>query len=222
MSAPAGTSRIRTQRRQLNGLLLAIAALFLISAGFFYRQNYTDQLGGPISLVKLLWLDYALTAWVLVPLYFWRSEHVSPGLRSLFGWHLASFAARGLVELWMLYVTHSWIPPYGIAHNLFTMALITLRLRKLGVIAGPEDAAARHWADTIRLGLVFEISFAWLFFRAVNWDTAHRWFASDDPAFAFINGLTWVAVAAGYTDLILTMLWLRKPALKKIPEATGA
>src|SRR5207248_6344010 len=39
-------------------LLTAAAALALFSAFFYWRQNYRGQIGGAISVAKLLWLDY--------------------------------------------------------------------------------------------------------------------------------------------------------------------
>lgn len=182
-------------------LLVSAATLVALSGAFFYAQNHADHIGGPMSFAKLLWLDYALIAWFLVPTYFWRSTSVSPALRRIYGWHLTGFAIRGIVELWLLYVTHSWIPPYGIAHDLGTIALITMLLATAPRDLAPNDGAARRFLTSIRIGLMFEIAFAWLFFQAVQGQTARTWFASDDPVFRFINALTWVAVLLGYFDL---------------------
>src|SRR5436309_13418500 len=96
------------------GLLGAIAALLAVSVIFYLRQNYAGQIGGRMSLPKLLWLDYALIAWFLLPVAFWRSPRIDPALRRIYSAHPPSFAARGPVELFMLYLAIAWKPPYGI------------------------------------------------------------------------------------------------------------
>lgn len=194
----------QTQRAWLFG---AVGGLLAVSAFFFYRQNWTGQIGGQMSLAKLLWLDYALIAWIGLPVYFWRSGLVSEALRRLYGGHVALWAARGVIELWLLYVTHTWIPPYGMVHGVLTIGLLSYRGARLPTeLPAPLDGTARRFLTSIRLALCFEILFAWLFYQAVRHDTSHTWFASDRPEFAFINTLTWAVVLVAGTDL-LRVLW---------------
>lgn len=201
----------KPQRRKL-GLLGALVALGAAAVVFYRRQNRPEQLGGPMSLAKILWLNYALAAWYLVPWWFLRSGKLSWGVRRAYAAHLASFAARGAAELWMLYVTVSWKPPYGIGHDLFTLGLITTQLRG----DRERDATARPFLNSIRVALVVEVLFAWLFYRASQRESG-IYFASNDPTYQRINRLTWVAVVAAYTDLGLT-LWRERDAL--FPLAT--
>src|SRR5947207_8939496 len=146
------------------GLLGAIAALLAVSVVFYLRQNFAGQIGGRMSLPKLLWLDYALIAWYLLPIAFWRSPRIEPALRRIYGAHLASFAARGLIELFMLYVAIAWKPPYGIAHDLFNIALISALIgaarSPLRERRDPANRAARRFLTSIRLVLCCEIVFA--------------------------------------------------------------
>ncbi|MGH7845950.1 MAG: hypothetical protein ACREQW_12390, partial [Candidatus Binatia bacterium] len=124
----------------------AILALTLISLWFYYRQNFAGQIGGAMSLAKLLWLDYTLLAWFVVPFFLWRSPLIEFPLRTIYGAHLLNFATRGAVELWMLYITISWLPPYGITHDLFSIGLITgllwRRRKRLGAAYGTYHSAA--------------------------------------------------------------------------------
>lgn len=201
-------------------LTVPLVALAAVSALFYYRQNWTGQIGGPISPAKILWLDYALVAWLLVPFALWRAPGVHPGLRRIYGAHLAGFAARGAIEIWLLYGRHAWIPPYGIAHDLLTIALITVLLRRaepsLRETPDRVNREALRFLTSIRLGLCCEALFAWLFFRAVSGRTGVTWFASSDPRFAAINALTWMVVIVAYADLVrkLAALW-RAPTMKR-------
>jgi hypothetical protein len=191
------------------GFLASVFALAAISLWFYYRQNFAGQIGGAISVAKLLWLDYALLAWFIVPFFVWRSPLIDPQLRGIYGAYLANFLVRGVVELWMLYVTVSWIPPYGITHDVFSIGLVTgLLLRRRGKLCqlhDGENSAARRFLVSIRLGLVCEIILAWLFYRATE-GAIGIYFASDDPHFAFINRLTSAIVLFAYLDL-LNFLW---------------
>jgi hypothetical protein len=187
----------------------SVIALLAVSLWFYYRQNFAGQIGGTMSVAKLLWLDYALLAWFIVPCFVWRSPLIEPQLRGIYGAYLANFLVRGVVELWMLYVTISWLPPYGITHDLFSIGLVTTlllrRREKLSQLHDEQNLAARRFLVSIRLGLVCEIILACLFYRATE-GRIGIYFASDDPHFAFINRLTWAIVLFAYADL-LNFLW---------------
>jgi hypothetical protein len=198
---------------------LAVTSLF-----FFYRQNFAGQIGGRMSVAKLLWLDYAIVAWLILPFFLWRSSSLAPTLRRIYGAHLIVFAARSAIELWMLYVTISWIPPYGITQDLFSIALITGLLwwnhEELRRYHDRANQAALRFLTSIRLGLVCEIVFAWLFYRAIGGKIG-IYFASSDPVFSLINGLTWIAVFLFYPDLV-RMLWLARDGLFPLKEPAKA
>jgi hypothetical protein len=207
--------RLPVARQRNFALLLAIATLGLTSVLFYYRQNFSGQIGGKMSVAKLLWLDYAISAWLLVPFFLWRSPLIAPTLRWIYGAHLATFAVRGAVELWMLYITVSWIPPYGITHDLMAITLITSLLwcgrNEINQLNDVTNRTAKWFLSSIRVGLVCEIIFAWLFYRTTE-GRVGIYFASPEPVFATINDLTWMAVLLLYPDLVRT-LWLGRDAL---------
>jgi hypothetical protein len=107
---------------------------------------------------------------------------------------------RGLAEMYMLYVSKSWRPPYGIGHDVLCILLV------LGGLAwnhahwtGPLSAVGT-WAlalvGLVLVSLVIEIAYAVLFFRAVEGATTGEegvWFADEEQArFRRINRLTFV------------------------------
>jgi hypothetical protein len=188
---------------------LTMIALVIVSLWFYYRQNFAGQIGGPMSVAKLLWLDYTLLAWFIIPFFMWRSPLIVAALRKIYGAHLMNFVVRGVVELWMLYITIAWLPPYGITHDVFSIGLITGLLaksrRNFSQLYSGQNSAALRFLFSIRVGLVCEIVLAWLFYRATD-GRIGIYFASDDPHFSFINHLTWVIVLFAYTDL-LNFLW---------------
>jgi hypothetical protein len=203
-------------RRRLT-LLLVLAALALLALSFRHGQNVAGHIGGPISWPKLAWLSYALAAWFVVAFFFWRSEKVAPARRRAFGLHLLSFAARGLTELWLIYGAVAWIPPYGIAHDVFDIGLITAASRGAGPPRSDADRAAARFLWSVRLALCCEIVFAWLFHQAAD-ARAGVYFASDDPSWAFVNRLTTAVVLLAWSDLVY-VLWKGRDALFPVDGA---
>jgi len=154
------------------GLLYVLIVFGVCTAWFFSRQNYAGQIGGQISIVKTLWLYYAISAWIIIPIFYFHSNKTNLILSRIYKFHLISFTIRALVELWMLYVTISWIPPYGIAHDVFAISLIAFSLwyfrEKLHLIADKGNVSAKRFLYSIQIGLCIEIVFAWLFYRVTG------------------------------------------------------
>jgi hypothetical protein len=200
--------------RRTFALVLALATLAAISGWFYYRQNFAGQIGGEMSIAKLLWLDYAIIAWFILPFFLWRSPLIASNLRRIYAIHLVNFSFRGVIELWMMYVTFSWMPPYGIGHDLFSIAILTGLRRsvsgKPAPVRDPANQAALSFLTSIRLTLLCEMAFAWLFYRS-RADTG-LYFASADPSFALINRLTWIVVIFAYADLA-RILWAARKVL---------
>jgi hypothetical protein len=202
-------------RRAWHGeMLYGLCVMAAFSAAFYYRQNYAGQVGGPMSVEKILWLNYALTAWFVIPAFLLRHPDLAPPLRVILGSFLASMLGRGVIELPLIYVAFGWSPLYGIAHNLGNMALFFVLFRWLrGRLADLDDfnAGVRGFVTSIRWSLLAESVFAALFYRmAVHQDAVY--FAPPTEAFAHINALTrWVDVAV-YTSLGV-FLWRQRHAL---------
>lgn len=202
-----------------------VAALLLVGAAsvvFYYRQNFAGQVGGPISIEKSLWLNYAITAWFVIPAFLVAHPALSRPLRSVLGWFLANMLARGVVELWLIYVTFGWSPLYGIAHDVFSIVLIAVlrRRARLALAAlDPFNAAVRRFCTSIQASLGAETVFAALFFgMGVHGDAVY--FAPPTAAFAHINLLTRGVDVVVYADLALLFWRQRGPLFGR--RATGA
>lgn len=206
--------RSHTAARWHGRLLYALLVTAAGSAVFYYRQNFMGQVGGPISVEKIFWLNYTITARFVVPAFLLRHPAVDRPLRVILASFLASMVARGVVELWLIYVAFGWSPLYGIAHNVCNSALIAVLCRTLDRRAAGVDAfnaGVRRFVTSIRGSLVAECVFASLFYRMYVHQEA-VYFAAPTEAFAHINLLTrWVDVLV-YTDLGL-FLWRQRRAL---------
>ncbi|HJK95526.1 MAG: hypothetical protein CMN31_14200, partial [Sandaracinus sp.] len=196
-------------------LPLLVVGVALLGAFFHRRQNARRSLGGRISPAKAAWLTFAVLFWLGVcPLL-----ALDPALPTRWRWVLGLFAAqfwlRALVELWMLYVSKSWRPPYGIAHDAFS----------IGVVGGAALLAPGAWTgglgDLVGLGatlvllasLVAETGYAVAFHRLVEGRTTGEdgvWFADgEDPRFSTLNRITAavnVPLWAGLAALVLAVL----------------
>ena len=205
-------------------LPLLVVGVALLGAFFHRRQNARRSLGGRISPAKAAWLTFAVLFWLGVcPLL-----ALDPALPTRWRWVLGLFAAqfwlRALVELWMLYVSKSWRPPYGIAHDAFS----------IGVVGGAALLAPGAWTgglgDLVGLGatlvllasLVAETGYAVAFHRLVEGRTTGEdgvWFADgEDPRFSTLNRITAavnVPLWAGLAALVLAVL--AGPALGRGP-----
>src|SRR2546422_10677472 len=95
-----------------------MAGIAAFSTIFYCRQNYAGQVGGPMSVEKILWLNYALTAWLVIPPVLLRPPDLAPPLRVILGSFLASMLGRGVIEVWLLYLAFGWSPPFWLAHKL--------------------------------------------------------------------------------------------------------
>jgi len=195
-------------------MLYGLLAMAACSAVFYYGQNYAGQVGGPMSIEKILWLNYALSAWFVMPAFLLRRPDLAPPLRAILGAFLASMLGRGVIELWLIYVAFGWSPLYGIAHNAVNMTLFAVLVRRhRTALRGldPFNAGVRGFVTAIRWSLLAESVFAALFYRMqVHQDAIY--FAPPTEAFAHINLLTRVVDVAVYAQLI-HFLWRQRQPL---------
>lgn len=228
---------------RIGPFVAAFAALSGVSLWFFLRQNSGAQIGGAMSVPKILWLNYAIGAWFILPFFLARSPLLSQKLRRVFAAHLLNFSVRAVIELYLLYVTVSWSPLYGIAHDVFSIALIAVLARgadertvipsvsggsgREGTRSAPHAQvpryarndtatdAAYHFTWSLRITLMCEIVFAALFHRLTAAEHA-IYFASDEPRFRMINIITSVVVVAAYADLARVIARLRGRSMQEV------
>jgi hypothetical protein len=188
---------------------LAILGVTAAAVCFGWAQNTFHLAGGTISVPKVLWLNFALIVFYIVPFWLWRDDSVDPRLRSLFGWALASFTVRAPIELYIIYRTRLWRCEYGIAHDLFTLLLVSwLALRRSGAGKRAIGGAASRFIPLLQITIVVEMFMAWRF-RQVASPAAGTYFAAPTPEFNFVNRASWIAVSVLYPALAW-LLWKSK------------
>jgi hypothetical protein len=190
-------------------LALAFAALAVASVAFYQRQNSGLQLGGTISLPKMLWLSYALASWFILPLFLFNDRRLDSAVRRVFRMFWVVMMTRGALELVLIYGFQHWSPIYGISHDLFCMLLL-LRLRQ-GI--APADVLSRQalrYTGSLLVGLTAEVAFAGMFLQTGAHEQA-VYFASAEASWGYINLATSVALAFVYPDLLLTLVELYGP-----------
>jgi hypothetical protein len=165
---------------------------------FWRRQNVRAAQGGRISPPKMAWLIYAIFLWFFLCPLVALDPAVHPHLRLVLGGFGAFMWLRGGAELYMLYVSHNWRPPYGIGHDVLCLLLV---LGGLGsYLLSPTGPPTRLDTWTLCLtalvgvSLVIEVVYAALFFHAVEGRTTGEegiWFADEEQArFQRINRIT--------------------------------
>ena len=102
-----------------------------------------------------------------------------------------SFAARGVVELVVLYLTRDWRCIYGISHDAFT-ALLALALAACARPATPLDRRALRFVPILLTMLAVEAYFAWRFSLIAS-PAQGIYFAANAPEFQSLNDLTVIA-----------------------------
>ncbi|WP_224362870.1 hypothetical protein [Hyalangium versicolor] len=179
-------------------LLLLLSAFAILGVLFQRRQNSQGTRGGRISPPKVAWLFYAVYLWFIVCPAVALDSAVAPEARMVLGLFGASMWIRGAAEMYMLYVSKNWRPPYGIGHDVLCLVLV------LGGLAWHSEhwlgplSRSEVWAlalvGLVLLSLVIEIVYAALFFHAVEGATTGEegvWFADEEQArFRRINRLT--------------------------------
>jgi hypothetical protein len=193
------------------GLALGLALLAGVGIVFYHRQNAGAQVGGPISLPKMLWLVYAIAAWYVVPPFLWRDERLEPAVRRVFGVFWAWMLGRGVIELVMLYVFVHWNPLYGVAFNMGCSALL------IGFRRGLKPEAVMHrralrYSYSLSAGMLIETAFALMFVQT----GAHAqavYFASPEAQWGYINLVTWTMLAFVYPDLLVALVTLYFPGV---------
>lgn len=193
-------------RRAPVAVLPALAVLYGVGLMFYVKQNEPGRLGGPITVENALWLTYALGAWYVLPGVFARSNRVPPVIRRICAWYLASFVARGAIEMYLMHGPKAWIPPYGIAHDGAMIAAVAgMKALWRDDLDRLEIGAYSSFPDALMAGLAAEMLFAWRFYEAVDRRTDFLWFADYSPRFAALNPIMWGTVILAHADLGLRL-----------------
>jgi hypothetical protein len=190
-------------------ILVLLGLSGLLGFLFWRRQNVRRSLGGRISPPKLAWLLYAIFLWFLLCPLVALDSAVHPDLRRVLGGFGAFMWVRGLAELYMLYVSHNWKPPYGIGHDvlciLFVLGGLSWYLVHHTGPRSPLDTWTLSLTALVLVSLFIEVLYATLFFQAVQGHTTGEdgiWFADEEQLrFRRINRITFACNVPLYASL---------------------
>jgi hypothetical protein len=201
----------------------AVVVILVAAFGFHWLQNSYRLVGGFISWPKLFWLMYAIFLWVVLPVLIAGDPRLAPQWRKPFFVLFVLMLARGLVELWMLYVSLNWSPWYGIAHDVLSASVLFLFATRLWqeTRARLERLVLLHLLVTASM-FGPEIGFAW--YIQAHFHTqgeAAVYFVPDDPAYAAVLQATTAAVVflSCYVPLFLYR-WLHGSSDRTCPAAS--
>ena len=120
------------QKQQSLILFSSYAVTAIATSIFYFLQNNAQLLGGNIALAKVIWLAYTILIWFILPAILIAAPQTPNAWKSIYKIFLANMLFRAAFELLMIYVWLNWSTTYGIAHDVFSIALLswlTLRNR---------------------------------------------------------------------------------------------
>lgn len=119
------TSRSLSEPQLRVAFRSVIAVLLMAAAAFYLLQNAGHLPGGQISPIKLAWLGCAILFWFLLPALLLLDSRMPEAARRACAVLLAGMILRGLIELYMMYVSGNWHPWMGISHDVFMLVLMS-------------------------------------------------------------------------------------------------
>jgi hypothetical protein len=188
------------------GFTGAFVALVVLAVVFYPLQNAGVMPGGQVAPVKVAWLAYAIMIWYLIPALLLCDARISATVRLAVAVLLVSMLSRGLVELYMMYVTMSWHPWMGIAHNLFTFSLMLL------ILAFSFRTMRKPYLVYLAVAtsmFIPESGFAWYMLTNASEPGSAVYFVPGDDQHQWIMNLTLACVIALSVYLIIFLRqWL--------------
>ena len=166
-------------------LLMGLAALL-----FYVLQNSGRLEGGNIALPKLLWLSYAILFWYCLPVLIVLDARTAAVWRRIYVIFLVNMLLRATIELFMMYVTSSWNPYYGIGHDLFTIIL----LFTLAIVYQKQVQRGLLLTNLYIVVAMFaiEVGFVWYMLLNVSGGEHAIYFVPGDQQHAAVLQITWL------------------------------
>ncbi len=179
---------------------LIVAVLVIAGWSFMGAQNSGQLPGGQIALVKLLWLALVIFFWYIMPMLLLLHGANGSVSKRVLVIHLINVWTRALIELYMVYWGHNWLPTYGISHDIFSVCLLLLMLR----LYGPQIATVtKTFLLVLTSTFILETVFAMYMRNQVISADGPVYFVPMADAYQPILWLTWIAVLALIVYLIL-------------------
>jgi hypothetical protein len=153
--------------------------MVLLTLCIYWWQNFAQGIGGGISWVKAAWLAQTLFWWYLTPVLLLLDLRISGAARRPLKLFLATMALRGVVELYMIYVTFSWHCYYGITHDLATAIQLWVSAACVAKTGELERLMKLHFRMlTFMFGI--EAYFAWSFHHQIRLRHPELYFVPED------------------------------------------
>ena len=166
----------------------------LLSFYFFWRQNNRAKMGGTISKAKAFWLFFTIYVWFFLLPYCYYNFELRPYtdiwiIFSLWMW------IRGIVEIFMMFVTKNWVPPIGIIHDLSCVIIfLGLSIYWFSGLKAHFNWPYGIFHLTLISSIILETYYAHGFYKIVGTKTKGDeavWYApADDASFQSIVKVT--------------------------------
>lgn len=190
-------------------LVITFLVLLFICGGFYFNtlQNSGLLPGGNIALVKLFWLGLIIFFWFLSPILLLINGTKNNKEKLILIVHLCNVWGRGLIELYMIYVSYNWQHAYGIGHDFISIVLL---LTFLLFYRKKLSKMIKKYVFILSLTFFIEAIFAMYMHASVSNQSGLVYFVPASVEFSTILYATWVAVIA----LSLYMIWFVKHLVK--------
>jgi hypothetical protein len=182
--------------------MFTISMYILLSATIgllIYRRqnrlvNGKARLGGEISPSKALWLYWTISVWFFFLPYALMTHRWQDAFH--YGWMIltVSMWLRGIAEIYMLFFSKNWTPYIGIAHDIFTLAIMVAAYlwNYQSFIVGAWWV--QYFSILLLISLVVEVYYAKTFLKIVGQRTKGDdgvWYAhKNDPVFIHLLKVT--------------------------------
>jgi hypothetical protein len=199
-------SKSLSERQLRAGFGFVIGGLVLAAAVFYSLQNSGALPGGQISAIKLAWLACAILFWYLLPGLMLMDGRMPRPARLASIVLLVGMLLRGVIELFMMYVTNNWHPWMGISHDILMFVLMIVV--SMPLFRELDRVYSGYFAVTTGM-FIPEAGFAWYMLARATDPGVTVYFVSGDPRHDGIMIVTAICVIALFVYLVFfTKNWL--------------
>lgn len=175
--------------KKLYGFTL-IAFIGLACLFHYWQNQWMVETGGAIALSKSFWLFITILYWIVMPIFVIIREDICKPIRQAYTIFLLNMLTRAILELVMMYGTHNWHHMIGVAHDLFSIALLIYFIRKIRNNLESNTV----WLKTLRIMtwmFVVELGFVAYMLQTVTVAGEQIFFVPSGQSHFVILYLTW-------------------------------
>lgn len=188
-------------------IFLIISALVATFAVFMhFKQNSGKKLGGEISPAKSFWLFYCIYSWLIFIPFICFTQKIPEPYQTTWIAFSIWFWIRGVIEMFMMFVTKNWTPPIGITHNISCFLLLVFLPFFIEGYLQSINSPFMIYHLSLILSIIMETYYAFTFWKIVGEKTKGEeaiWYANkEDPIFKRVVLVTAIANWPIYGGLI--------------------